>query len=150
MIRIKRPTCHISLHPIRPAAIRGGRQKPNSRPMHRTGAAECVSGVPQAGPKFALPQDMSKPQESQPSPPITAASVGRRLRRLGVFILGSVLLAAGLAMIVLPGPAFIVVPAALGLLATEFEWADHWRVRALEWLGRLRDARKPVSNSTND
>ena len=93
---------------------------------------------------------MPKPQESKPSPPITARAVGRRLRRLGVFILGSVLLAAGLAMIVLPGPAFIVVPAALGLLATEFEWADHWRVRALEWLGRLRDARKPVSNSTND
>ena len=93
---------------------------------------------------------MTKPQESQPAPPSASRGFGHRLRRLGVLVLGSLLLAAGLAMIVLPGPAFIVVPAALGLLATEFEWADHWRVRAMEWLSRLRPTRKPASDSAND
>ena len=30
---------------------------------------------------------------------------------------------AGLVMVVLPGPALIVIPVALGILATEFLWA---------------------------
>jgi tellurite resistance protein TerC len=29
-------------------------------------------------------------------------------------------------MIVLPGPAFIVIPAGLGILALEFAWAKRW------------------------
>jgi tellurite resistance protein TerC len=34
----------------------------------------------------------------------------------------------GVAMIVLPGPAFIVIPAGLGILALEFAWAKRWLV----------------------
>lgn len=41
------------------------------------------------------------------------------------------MLAAGVAMIVLPGPALLVIPAGLAILATEFPWAK----RAL---GRLK------------
>jgi hypothetical protein len=29
-------------------------------------------------------------------------------------------------MIVLPGPAFIFIPAGLAILATEFAWAERW------------------------
>jgi len=32
----------------------------------------------------------------------------------------------GLAMIVLPGPAIVVIPAGLAILATEFIWAKRW------------------------
>jgi hypothetical protein len=32
-------------------------------------------------------------------------------------------LAIGIAMIVLPGPAIVVIPLGLGILATEFVWA---------------------------
>jgi cation-transporting ATPase F len=42
---------------------------------------------------------------------------------------GSVLL-AGIAMIVLPGPAFLVIPLGLMILATEFTWAKRWLKRA--------------------
>ena len=38
-------------------------------------------------------------------------------------VIGITVLAMGVAMIVLPGPAIIVIPAGLGLLATEFVWA---------------------------
>jgi len=31
----------------------------------------------------------------------------------------------GVAMLVLPGPAFLVIPAGLAILATEFVWARH-------------------------
>jgi tellurite resistance protein TerC len=38
-------------------------------------------------------------------------------------VIGFTVLLAGLAMIVLPGPAIVVIPAGLAILATEFLWA---------------------------
>ncbi len=32
----------------------------------------------------------------------------------------------GIALLVLPGPAFIVIPIGLAILATEFVWARRW------------------------
>jgi len=46
-----------------------------------------------------------------------------RVRKLIVAVIGSTLLLFGLALLVLPGPAVIVVPLGLALLATEFAWA---------------------------
>lgn len=47
----------------------------------------------------------------------------RQAKRLVIAIIGFTVLIIGLAMIVLPGPAFIVIPIGLGILATEFFWA---------------------------
>jgi len=47
----------------------------------------------------------------------------RQVRRIVVAVIGFTVLAIGLAMIVLPGPAFIVIPVGLAILATEFVWA---------------------------
>jgi len=33
---------------------------------------------------------------------------------------------AGIAMIVLPGPAVLAIPAGLGILGLEFEFAERW------------------------
>lgn len=55
--------------------------------------------------------------------------------------MGGTALVAGIAMIVLPGPAFIVIPAALALLATEFIWAQRLLRTLQEWL-EARLARK--------
>ena len=49
------------------------------------------------------------------------------LRKCLVAVLGGALLAAGVAMLVLPGPAVVVIPAALAILAIEFLWARRWR-----------------------
>jgi uncharacterized protein (TIGR02611 family) len=38
-------------------------------------------------------------------------------------VVGFTILLAGVAMIVLPGPAFVVIPLGLAVLATEFIWA---------------------------
>jgi Putative transmembrane protein (PGPGW) len=46
-----------------------------------------------------------------------------RVRKLIVAVIGSTVLVFGLALIVLPGPAVLVVPLGLALLATEFAWA---------------------------
>jgi tellurite resistance protein TerC len=38
-------------------------------------------------------------------------------------VVGGTVLLIGIAMIILPGPAFVVIPAGLGILAVEFAWA---------------------------
>jgi hypothetical protein len=50
-----------------------------------------------------------------------------------IFVVGMTVLVAGVALIVLPGPAFIVIPAGLGILAIEFEWARRWLKKAQEF-----------------
>jgi uncharacterized protein (TIGR02611 family) len=47
----------------------------------------------------------------------------RHARRLIVLVIGLTVLAIGIALIVLPGPAFIVIPIGLAILGTEFVWA---------------------------
>jgi hypothetical protein len=53
----------------------------------------------------------------------------RQARRVVVVTVGSTLLLLGLAMVVLPGPAFVIIPLGLGVLAIEFAWARRWLVR---------------------
>ncbi len=50
----------------------------------------------------------------------------RHARRIAVFIAGMSVLLVGIAMIVLPGPAIVVIPIGLAILATEFVWARRW------------------------
>jgi tellurite resistance protein TerC len=47
----------------------------------------------------------------------------RYLRRIAVAFVGGIVVAVGVAMLVLPGPAVLVIPAGLAILATEFHWA---------------------------
>ena len=59
-------------------------------------------------------------------------------KRVIVIVLGFTILAAGVAMIVLPGPAFIVIPIGLAILATEFIWARKLLDRVKERIERMR------------
>ena len=47
----------------------------------------------------------------------------RLARRIVVLVLGISVVLAGIVMIVTPGPAVVVIPLGLGILATEFLWA---------------------------
>jgi tellurite resistance protein TerC len=47
----------------------------------------------------------------------------KQAKRLIVTVIGFTILVIGLALIVLPGPAFLVIPLGLAILATEFLWA---------------------------
>jgi uncharacterized membrane protein YqgA involved in biofilm formation len=47
----------------------------------------------------------------------------RQVRRIIIAVIGFTLLGIGLVMTVLPGPALLVIPLSLGILATEFVWA---------------------------
>ena len=45
------------------------------------------------------------------------------IRKTAIALIGGTVVLFGIALIVLPGPAFIVIPAGLAILATEFVWA---------------------------
>ncbi|MSR42393.1 MAG: hypothetical protein EXS10_10930 [Phycisphaerales bacterium] len=57
----------------------------------------------------------------------------RTFRRVGIFIIGGTVLLIGVALLVLPGPAFIVIPSGLAILAIEFAWAKRWLDKVKEW-----------------
>jgi len=56
---------------------------------------------------------------------------GRIYRALMVLV-GAVITLAGLALLVLPGPAFVVIPIGLAILALEYAWAERLLDRAIE------------------
>lgn len=47
-------------------------------------------------------------------------------RRIVVSVIGGTVCLIGIAMIVLPGPAAVVIPLGLGILGLEFAWARRW------------------------
>ena len=58
------------------------------------------------------------------------------VKRVMVSVVGATVLLIGIALLVLPGPAFVVIPVGLAILATEYAWARRW----------LRKARRIASN----
>jgi len=60
------------------------------------------------------------------------------VRKLIIAVIGLTILLIGVAMTVLPGPAFIVIPIGLGILATEFAWARRTIRRARVMIARAR------------
>jgi tellurite resistance protein TerC len=62
----------------------------------------------------------------------------RQARKAVLLILGSSVLAVGIAMIFLPGPATLVMPLGLSILAIEFAWAGRWLVRVRETIRQSR------------
>ena len=84
-------------------------------------------------------------------PPEPAGGYGMALlklvRRTIVFILGLSVVLVGIVMIVTPGPAIIVIPLGLAILATEFLWAR----KILETLKRrLVNNRSPQPGPASD
>ena len=61
------------------------------------------------------------------------------LRRILVGIIGFTVLLIGIAMIVLPGPAFLVIPLGLAILATEFVWAEALLKKAKTYFDKGKD-----------
>ncbi len=64
------------------------------------------------------------------------AELGRRgyqlARRIVIAVIGGTVVLAGIVMLVTPGPALVVIPLGLAILAVEFAWARHWLRRLKE------------------
>lgn len=52
-----------------------------------------------------------------------AQTVYKKIKRLVILVVGVTVCLGGIVMIVFPGPAMIVIPAGLAILASEFVWA---------------------------
>jgi Putative transmembrane protein (PGPGW) len=65
----------------------------------------------------------------------------KTLRRVVVGVIGGTIVLIGIALIVLPGPAFIVIPLGLLILGSEFAWARRLLRRGKEMIGKVRGKR---------
>jgi uncharacterized protein (TIGR02611 family) len=65
----------------------------------------------------------------------------RLAKRCVIALIGATVIVIGILMIVLPGPAFIVIPAGLAILGLEFAFARRW-------LKQLRTAGSQVMGAT--
>jgi tellurite resistance protein TerC len=63
----------------------------------------------------------------------------RQIKKVVIFVVGMTVLLFGIALLVLPGPAFLVIPAGLAILSVEFAWAKHWLHKARGIAARAAD-----------
>lgn len=68
------------------------------------------------------------------------------VRRLIVGMVGGTVLLFGFALIFLPGPAIVVIPLGLAILATEFAWARRYLHKGKRLWEKAR--RKPASSKS--
>jgi uncharacterized protein (TIGR02611 family) len=68
-----------------------------------------------------------------------------RAYRVMFVIAGALVTLAGVAMLALPGPAFVIIPIGLTMLAMEFRWAERWLERALE---KAEGAKRSAANAS--
>ena len=70
-----------------------------------------------------------------------------RLYRLGWVIVGSFVTLAGIVMLVTPGPAFVLIPLGLAMLAMEFAWAEAALEKALVQAEKAQEKAKRASRA---
>jgi len=63
----------------------------------------------------------------------------RWARRIAVAVVGGTILLLGIALLVLPGPALLVIPVGLAVLGAEFAWAR-------QWLRKVKDGSNSLIN----
>ncbi len=74
------------------------------------------------------------------------------VRKVIVGVIGGTIVLIGVAMILLPGPAVIVIPLGLGILASEFVWARRVVARGKFFLKRVKQkvASLPRGNASRN
>jgi uncharacterized protein (TIGR02611 family) len=69
-------------------------------------------------------------------------------RRVIVSVIGVTVLLIGVALLVLPGPAFIVIPIGLAILATEYAWARCWLKKVRRMASNVVSRRERTPSQT--
>jgi uncharacterized protein (TIGR02611 family) len=70
----------------------------------------------------------------------------RTAKRIVVAVIGGTVILLGVALLVLPGPGWVVIFAGLGILATEFLWARRLLQRAKAQASALYDRVRGKTN----
>jgi len=66
----------------------------------------------------------------------------QQAKRFVIIVVGFTVLLIGIVLIVLPGPAVLVIPAGLAILATEFIWAKRLLQRFKKTVAHVNSPRK--------
>jgi uncharacterized protein (TIGR02611 family) len=84
---------------------------------------------------------------------VTFQQLYKTIRRIVVLAIGGSVLLIGVVLLVTPGPAFLVIPAGLAILALEFAFARRWLRKVRELIeprnGNTR-SNGPTSSSSSD
>ncbi len=75
--------------------------------------------------------------------------VKRSGKRIAISVVGGFVLIAGIALLVLPGPGWLLIFIGLGILATEYVWAERMLKTAKHKAGQAKDIvlrKKPKSD----
>jgi uncharacterized protein (TIGR02611 family) len=91
--------------------------------------------------------------EDAPKPPLVERLRAQREHhsarplwlRVLVVVVGFTLFLGGILMLVLPGPAFAVIPIGLALLSLEFAWAGRWLEKAIDQAEKAKQTAKETS-----
>ena len=71
----------------------------------------------------------------------------RQIKRLAIFLIGISIVLIGCILVFTPGPAIIVIPVGLAILATEFIWAKKLLKKFKEKTSSLsKSAKKAIKN----
>lgn len=73
----------------------------------------------------------------------------KQAKRLIVIVIGFTVLLAGIVMVVMPGPAVIVIPVGLTILATEFLWAKTLLDSLKEHIKRMKMTKRTAGQPSN-
>ncbi len=66
--------------------------------------------------------------------------IGRNGKRIGITVAGFAMMLAGIALLVLPGPGWLMIFAGLAILSTEYLWARRLLEKAREKAEQAKDA----------
>lgn len=84
---------------------------------------------------------------------VVARFIGRNGKRMAVSVAGFTVVIAGLVLVPLPGPGWLIVFAGLAILATEYVWAQRLLRFAKDKVGQAKDVvirKKPVDAAAED
>jgi uncharacterized protein (TIGR02611 family) len=96
-----------------------------------------MSGEPARPPRHSLIEKLAERRKHH--------MTRSRFYRVAFAIAGAIVTLAGVAMLALPGPAFVVIPIGLAMLAMEFAWAERWLHAALV---RAHDAQQTAARAS--
>ncbi|HVF74874.1 MAG TPA: PGPGW domain-containing protein [Acidimicrobiales bacterium] len=82
-----------------------------------------------------------------PKPAEVVRFLARSTKRIAVTVVGGVFVLGGLAMLVLPGPGFLVVVIGFAILGTEYAWAAAALERTKETAEKASKAAKRTAKA---
>ncbi|MGK9477275.1 PGPGW domain-containing protein [Melioribacter sp. OK-6-Me] len=74
----------------------------------------------------------------------------KKLKKLIISLTGGTLLMLGIIMIIIPGPAYLIIPAGLSILGTEYLWAEELNKKIKNKINQFFNKKRINSGTQSD